>query len=368
MSDIISIEIKSSGTYKYDIEIGRDLFVRMSEELKNSNLAYRYSVVSDSNVSKIYYEKITSALDIFNIDYKLITFPAGEISKTRKTKEFIENKMLESKMGRDTAIIALGGGVVGDIAGYVAATYNRGIKYIQYPTSLVACVDSSIGGKTGVDTVHGKNLIGSFHQPYKVYIDINTLKTLGRDELKQGMAEVIKYGVIYDHELFTFVENHLHKIYEYDFDALKKIIKRSCEIKAYIVENDEKESNLRKILNFGHTLGHAIEQLSDYKITHGEAISAGMVLEAKIANKLNLISSDDVRKIENILKIASLPVTIDNTIDRTRLIEIMKLDKKARSGIIEFALPLEIGTMHSSNGEYGIRVDENIINSIINAY
>lgn len=366
MNDIISINIKSSGIYRYDIEIGSDLFIKMAEELKNSRLAFRYSIVSDSNVSELYSDKIMSALDNYNLNYKLITFPAGEISKTRKTKEFIEDKMLESKMGRDTAIIALGGGVVGDIAGYVAATYNRGIKYIQYPTSLVACVDSSIGGKTGVDTVHGKNLIGSFHHPYKVYIDINTLKTLDKDELKQGMAEVIKYGVIYDHQLFEFIANNLNKIYDYDFDALKRIIKRSCEIKAYVVEMDEREANLRKILNYGHTIGHAIEQLSDYCITHGEAISAGMFLEAKISNKLNLMSSDDVNKIENVLKNALLPVSIAPAINRTMLIDSMKLDKKTRQGIIEFALPSKIGTMHRVNGQYGIRVDEKIINSVIN--
>lgn len=365
MNDIIRVELKSSETYSYDIEIGHDLFNKLAQECEAHKIAYRYAVISDSNVSNLYFHKLSKSLIASNLDHKLITFPAGEMSKTRSTKGYIEDRMLESNMGRDTAVIALGGGVVGDIAGFVAATYNRGIKYIQYPTSLVACVDSSIGGKTGIDTIHGKNLIGSFHQPHKVYIDLNTLSTLNTEQIKEGMAEVIKYGVIYDNKLFKFIEDKLGNILARDPQSLREIIKASCEIKAYVVENDEKESNLRKILNFGHTLGHAIEQLSNYQITHGNAIAIGMVLEAKIANILNLLNPEDVTRIKDIIDNTSLPTSIPSGIDRSRLIDTMKLDKKARKGLIEFALPYEIGAMHSIEGQYGIKVDENIIKKVI---
>jgi len=299
--------------------------------------------------------------------YILITIPAGEKSKNRKNKELIEDMMFESNMARDSAIIALGGGVVGDIAGFVASTYNRGIPYVQYPSSLVACVDSSIGGKTAIDTKHGKNLIGSFYQPWKVYIDLNTLTTLKKQEIKEGMAEIIKYGIIYDSDFFGYISDHINEIFNYDMDVLKKIIKRSCEIKGFVVENDEKESNLRKILNFGHTVGHAVEQLSNYSITHGNAISIGMVIEAKIAAKSHILNNESVKMIYEIFRRAGLPTELKSNIDRSKIIETMKLDKKARKGNIEFALPEKIGEMYKDNESYGIKIEENIIRDVIDS-
>jgi 3-dehydroquinate synthase len=269
--------------------------------------------------------------------------------------------MLKHKVGRDGAVIALGGGVVGDVAGYVSATYNRGIPYIQVPTTLVACVDSAVGGKTGVDTPHGKNLIGAFHQPWRVYIDVNTLKTLPENEIRGGLAEVIKYGVIKDEKFFGFLEKNIKRVFSFNTGALIHIVKRSCEIKGEVVELDEKESNLRKILNFGHTIGHAIENLSGYKISHGEAISMGMVAEGKIAVELGLWQKDELERLISLLKRAGLPVNLPTTLDLKQMMDTMKLDKKARGGKIEMVLPRRIGEMAKINGSYGIKIEEGIM-------
>ncbi len=366
MKKTIKVKIKPEKSYSYEIEIADNLFEKMAADLKRWDLAHNYAVVSDSNVSKLYSHRISRALKSNGLKFKLIIFPPGEKSKNSKIKELIESKMFEFKMGRDSAIIALGGGVVGDIAGFVASTYNRGIPYIQYPTTLVACVDSSIGGKTGIDTKFGKNLVGSFYQPKKVYIDIDTLKTLNKKEIKEGMAEVIKYGIIQDSGLFKYIDKNIDRIYSYDSKVLFHIIKKSCEIKSYIVENDEKESNLRKILNFGHTIGHAVEQLSKYEITHGNAISMGMNIEAKIAHINNILSKKDVEGICRLFRKAGLPTNISSTIKSKNILEVMKLDKKTRKGRIEFALPDKIGHMHHINGNYGLIVPEHIINAVIN--
>jgi len=364
-NNTIEVNIKGSKPKSYNILIGNKLFNTLAQELKNSELAYRYAVISDSNVSKLYFNELQEAFEKEGLDSLLITIPAGEKSKSRVNKDLIEDTMLQNKMARDSAIIALGGGVVGDIAACVASTYNRGIPYIQYPTSLVACVDSSIGGKTAIDTKHGKNLIGTFYQPEKVYIDLNTLTTLKKKEITEGLAEVIKYGIIYDSEFFDYISDNISKIFKYDLDVLNKIVKRSCEIKGFVVENDEKESNLRKILNFGHTVGHAVELLSNYSISHGNAISIGMIIEAEIAVKSSILKRESAEMIYEIFKSAGLPTELKSSVDRSRIFETMKLDKKARKGNIEFTLPKHIGEMYKDGDNYGIKIDENLIKEVI---
>lgn len=363
--DKIRVNLNKNTDDSYDIVIGKELFDNIIEDLKSEEFAYSYAVITDSNVKKLYGKKLHDRLKSIFDKVELISFPAGEQSKNREIKSYIEDKMLESKFARDSAIIAIGGGVVGDIAGYVAATYTRGIPYIQIPTSLVACVDSSIGGKTAIDTNYGKNLIGAFHQPKAVYIDINTLKSLNRKEINEGMAEVIKYGVISDKNFFMFLENNIEKVYDFDDEALFHIVKTSCQIKSQVVEKDEKESNLRKILNFGHTIGHAIEQLSDYKISHGEAISRGMVLEGKIALKLTNWNKEDQHQLIQLFKKSNLPADLPVYMDTYKIIETMKLDKKARRGSIEMSLPDSIGNMYSENSNYGIKVSDEIIRSAL---
>lgn len=357
----VFVRLKKSDDRSYEILIGRNILENLPKELNKIKLAHSYAIISDSNVANIYGKKLLEQFIKSGLKTHLIYFPAGEINKNRGTKVILENKMLRLGIGRDSAIIALGGGVVGDVAGFVAATYNRGIPYIQAPTTLVACVDSSIGGKTGIDTPYGKNLIGAFHQPHVVYIDVDTLTTLEKKEIREGLAEVIKYGVITDETLFRLVENQIDQIFSYNPELLISIIKRCCEIKASIVERDERESNLRKILNFGHTVGHAIEKLHNYKITHGEAISIGMTIEGKIALNLGVFDRDSLDRLVSLLRKAGLPTSFPKTPDLRLMVDTMKLDKKARRGDIEMVLPSDIGEMYDLDGKFGIKIKEDLI-------
>ncbi len=361
----IRVNLKKTLDHSYDILIGKNILAKIPGYLKEKDIAHSYALITDSNVEELYGVELYNNIKPFVDKLDLISFPAGEENKNRDIKSYIEDFMLSNKFGRDSAIIALGGGVVGDIAGFVAATYARGIPYIQVPTSLVACVDSSIGGKTAIDTKYGKNLIGAFHQPYSVYIDIDTLKTLNKKEVNEGLAEIIKYGVIKDSNLFNYLEDNINNIYDFNDDALIYIVSTSCTIKAEVVEKDEKESNLRKILNFGHTIGHAIEQLSEYKISHGEAISRGMVLEGQIASKITKWSVDDQIRLMNLFKKADLPTDLPDYMDINDIIDIMKIDKKARRGQIEMSLPNKIGEMAEVNSNFGIKIEDELIKSVL---
>lgn len=364
----ITVNLRKYTDDSYDIVIGKDITGNLTEFLSTKIPAHSYAIITDSNVEELYgrklYDDIKSHLPVVEI----ISFPAGEQNKNRHYKEMIEDIMLTNNFGRDSAVIAVGGGVVGDISGFVAATYCRGIPHIQIPTSLVACVDSSVGGKTAVDTPHGKNLIGAFHQPLKVIIDVSTLDTLPGKEMQEGMAEVIKYGVIYDSELFSIIEESIDDIYNRDMDILTEIIERSCRIKAQVVEQDEKETDLRKILNYGHTIGHAIENISSYRLSHGRAISIGMILEGMISVKLGYLGSGSAARIKKLIEKAGLPTQLTEKIDPEMVINTMKLDKKSRKGAIEMALPSDTGSMKRGSSGYGIKVDENIIREVLHSY
>ena len=361
----VDVNLKNTVDNSYKIYVGSGLFNKLIEDLEKNPLGFSYAIITDSNVKRLYGNKLKTLLQKQNPNTLLIDFPAGEKQKNRDIKTQIENNMLEANFGRDSAVIALGGGVVGDIAGFVAATYTRGIPYIQVPTTLVACVDSSIGGKTAVDTEHGKNLIGAFYQPKCVYIDINTLKTLNSKEIKEGLAEIIKYGVISDKDLFRLLEQRVEDMFEFDENLISEVIKKCCTIKAKVVKEDEKESNLRKILNFGHTIGHAIEKLSDYTLSHGNAISIGMVLEGEIAEELGLWKKNDLQKLELLLIRAGLPTKMPFKVRAEQLIENMKIDKKSHRGNIEMALPLMIGKMAREDGRYSIKINSSLIKKIL---
>ncbi|MGQ0793983.1 MAG: 3-dehydroquinate synthase [Deltaproteobacteria bacterium] len=347
------------GDKSYEILVGRGLLSEIPSDLKRGNLAHAYAVITDSNIARLYGEGLAEGMKTEGLRARLISFPAGEEHKTRKTKAIIEDEMLAFKMARDSCVVALGGGVAGDIAGFVAATFGRGIPYVQAPTTLLAAVDSSIGGKTGVDTHHGKNLIGAFHQPWRVYIDVETLRTLPEREIREGLAETIKYGVISDGDLFDFLdEGGVERVFALDADALIYIIKRGCEIKGGVVEQDEREANLRKILNFGHTVGHAVENLSGYTISHGRAISIGMAAEGRIAAEMGFWSGGHLERLIALLKKAGLPTDFPTEIPVKRVIEAMKLDKKARGGKIEMTMPKKLGAMADVGGSFGIKVDD----------
>lgn len=340
----VRVDLREETDNSYDILIDEGLFDNLANELKQKPLGNSYAIITDSNVGKVYGRRLLKNLQSKNINSHLITFQAGEKSKTRKTKEKIEDEMLELGLGRDSCIIALGGGVVGDIAGFVAATYMRGIYYIQVPTSLLAMVDSSIGGKVAVDTTHAKNIIGAFYQPKKVIIDLNFLKTLPKSEIANGMAEVIKHAIIKDKDFFHFLEENIDLIMNLDLKVLKQAIKRSCEIKANIVIEDEREKGLRRVLNYGHTIGHAIEAALNYKISHGNAIAIGMSYAAKLSAKKGILHEGSVIRQNNLLEHIGLPHRLSHhKLKPRKILENIQYDKKIMDGKINFVLLNSIG-------------------------
>ncbi|MEK7085497.1 MAG: 3-dehydroquinate synthase, partial [Patescibacteria group bacterium] len=293
----------------YKIFIQNGIINKLPEYLKKMNLGDDYALITDTKTEKLFGRSLVKFLKSKGIKVEMISFDQGEKSKNLKTVEELAEKMIEKKFDRRDAIIVLGGGVAGDIGGFLASIYYRGIPYIQIPTTLLAMVDSAIGGKTGVDLKSGKNLIGTITQPKAVFIDTNYLKTLPENQIRNGLAEIIKCGVIKDAKLFKFIEQNLDKILKLDKKAINYIIQRSVEIKVEIIEHDEKESGQRMILNYGHTYVHALEKLSNYTLLHGYAISIGMVIANKIAIQKRLLKPAVAERIKNLLKKAELPVT-----------------------------------------------------------
>ena len=336
------VNLKESADNSYEILIGSNLNAKILEDLKEKKYS-KYAIVTDSNLI-IYGKKLQQLLQKNNLHCHLISFKAGEQNKTRKTKEEIEDKLISLNFQRDSCIIALGGGVVGDIAGFVAATYMRGIPYIHVPTSLLAMADSSIGGKVGVDTKEGKNMIGDFHQPKKVYIDIDYLKSLPDEEFANGMAEIIKHAIIKDRNFFHFLEKSISKIMRKDADILKQMIKTSCEIKASIVEKDEKEKGIRKLLNYGHTIGHAIESASSYRIKHGFCVAIGMSYAAKLSAKYGFLDEGSVIRQNNLLEMIGLPHRIKHhDLKPKKIADAIVYDKKIINNKINFVFLNSIG-------------------------
>ncbi len=344
------VDLKKEHDYSYEILIEGGLLNKLPLELKSNPIANNYVIISDTNVGKLYGKQLLKDFQTKNIKSNLILFPAGEASKNRKTKERIENRMISLALRRDTCIIALGGGVVGDLAGFVAATYMRGISYIHIPTTLVAQADSSIGGKVAVNTEYAKNSIGAFHQPKKIIIDPNLLKSLPKNELINGLAEVIKHAVIKDRNFFNFIEKNINSILSYDLKVLKKIIKTSCEIKASIVSQDEKEKGIRKFLNYGHTIGHAIESALGYKISHGQAISIGMSYAAKLSAKMGYLHEGSVIRQNNLLEYIGLPHRLSHHKLKPRdVLKFIQYDKKIINAKINFILLKSLGDVFISD-------------------
>jgi 3-dehydroquinate synthase len=356
---MVSVQL---GNRSYAIKIGVGLLNRLGTECAQIKLGPRCAIITDDNVGRHFARTALKSLATSGFAPVLITVPAGEKSKRLGVMEKCFEQLAAHRLERNSFIVALGGGVVGDLAGFVAATYLRGIPFVQVPTTLLAQVDSSVGGKTGVNLRAGKNLVGAFYQPQLVLCDLEALKTLPKREYVSGLAEVIKYGVIYDAILFAQLERNLPKLLERNVDTLAAIIARCCEIKADVVGQDETEGGLRAILNFGHTIGHAIENSAGYgKYLHGEAIAIGQVAAAKLSHQILGLPSGDVARIEKIFVRAGLPVRIKlNLASRKRLFAAMKLDKKVIGGEIKFVLAEKVGKV-----VWGCKVPSDLIDEVL---
>jgi 3-dehydroquinate synthase len=350
------------GSRSYAIKIGSSLLQRTGPECALLKTGNRCAIITDKNAGKYFAKTVFDSLVRAGFSPLLLTVAAGESAKSLRTVASCYDQLAAHRLERTSFIVALGGGVVGDLAGFVAATYLRGIPFVQVPTTLLAQVDSSVGGKTGVNLPCGKNLVGAFYQPRLVVCDTDTLKTLPQREFRAGLAEVIKYGIIYDARLFAALERHLERILQLDEKLLTPIIARCCEIKAEVVSQDETESGLRAILNFGHTLGHAIENSFGYgKYLHGEAISIGQIMAARLSESLMGMPPDDVWRIESLFGRVGLPTRIQlNQSRRRKLFDAMRLDKKTTGGEVRFVLARKIGKV-----EFGIRVPAETIDSAL---
>ena len=335
----------SLGNRSYDIKIAPGLIGRLGGECARLKLAPRCAIITDTNVGKRYAKTVFNSLATAGFTPSLIIVQPGETAKSLKTVQACYDQLAAHRLERKSFIVALGGGVVGDLAGFVAATYLRGIGFVQVPTTLLAQVDSSVGGKVGVNLKSGKNLVGAFYQPRLVLCDLDALKTLPERELRAGLAEVIKYGIIYDAHLFAQLERDLPKLLKRNPAALEAVIARCCEIKADVVSQDETESGLRAILNFGHTIGHAIENISGYgKFLHGEAISIGQVAAAKLSSALSGLPKGDAERIRVLFQRTGLPTYIRlNPAQREKLYAAMRLDKKVSGGELKFVLAKRLG-------------------------
>ena len=339
------------GDRSYPIQIGPGILNTLGEACLAAGLKGRCLVVSDENVAPLYADRAIKSLEASGFEPTLEVLPAGEPTKCQAQLMNLYAKAAESRLDRKCFMVALGGGVIGDLTGFASASWLRGIQFIQIPTSLLAMVDSSVGGKTGINIPEGKNLVGAFHQPELVLIDLDSLQTLPEREFAAGMSEVAKYGVIWDEELFQTLEKSPR-----DFPDIGKIVARCCEVKAEVVRRDEREGGLRGILNFGHTLGHAIENVAGYgEYLHGEAVAIGMVYAARLSVSLKGLSVKDADRIEKLMVELNLPVTAPG-LAWSDLRAAMALDKKTVGGLLKFVLIEQMG--HSA---FGCEVPEELL-------
>ncbi len=348
------------------IRVAPGLLTQASAIARELAPAHRYAIITDSNVGPLYAKKVRDQLEKDSAD--ILTIPAGESNKTRESWARLTDQMLAKRYGRDSAVIALGGGVVGDLAGFVAATFMRGIPVVQIPTTLVAMVDASIGGKTAVDTPAGKNLVGAFHPPTAVLIDSQLLATLSLREMRAGFAEIVKHGVIADEVYLREVASGASKLLSAGgsaSDSMLSLIVRSVEIKADIVSRDEREEGLRKTLNFGHTIGHAVELVSGYSLLHGEAVAIGMALESRLAELIGVAKAGTAATITQTLQSAGLPTDLPTGFKPDEVIEAMRSDKKGVSGKTRFALPLRVGAMAGKETGWTVQVGDDQLREVL---
>jgi 3-dehydroquinate synthase len=350
----------------YRVTIARGALGDVGEIAAASAPAHRYAVISDAHVGALYAARVRASLGEQRV--RVYTIAPGESQKTRETWSGLTDAMLADGFGRDTTVVALGGGVVGDLAGFLAATFMRGVAYIQVPTTLLAMIDASIGGKTGVDTPAGKNLVGAFHQPAAVVVDPDVLRSLPREHLRAGLAEAIKHGVIADADYFDDVVAAAPSILTGGADAdaaLERVVARSVAIKADVVRRDVREGGVRKTLNFGHTIGHAIELRSDYRMLHGEAVAVGMVIESRVAERLAVAEPGTSERVREGVRRAGLPVARPVEQSPGDILSATRSDKKARHGLVEYALPCRVGAMAGADRGWAVPVSDDVVLEVL---
>ncbi len=356
------------GDASYEILLGEGLLDDLPRILEQHSPAHRYAIITDSTVGRLYGEHVVSQLG-GEPRCGLFAFAAGERNKTRDTWASLTDQLLSAEFGRDTVVVALGGGVVGDVAGFLAATYLRGVPYVQVPTTLLAMIDSSIGGKTGVDTRAGKNLVGVFHQPAVVIADITTLATLPTPQISAGMAEAIKHGAIADAEYFSWLVAEHESILGRDPVVLLEVVRRSIQIKATVVTEDERDRGKRAILNFGHTVAHSLEATTEYELLHGEAVALGMLAEADLGIRLGVTLAEVRARLDEAVRILGLPLQLSGNVDPQRLLEAMAQDKKRRGGTVRFALLERLGRMaRDPHGEWTHAAPESEIQQMLEGF
>jgi 3-dehydroquinate synthase len=348
------------GGNSYDIHIGSGILGETGQYIKALGLGNKLVIVTDPTVQSLYGNILERTLTGDGFKVAVIQVPEGEGYKSLKTAGRLYSELSDFYAERTTPILALGGGVIGDVAGFVAATYLRGVPFIQIPTTLLAQVDSSIGGKVAVNYGKLKNKVGAFYQPRLVISDINTLKTLTTEKFTDGLGEVIKYGVIWDEDFFTYLEENLDKLKSLDDTALETVVYKSAKIKAEVVGEDERDTGLRNILNYGHTVGHGIESASDFKIAHGEAVAIGMLAAGSIASKLGIFDRNELLRMKNVIEQAGLPTRI-GALEVRKIIQAMKHDKKILRGKTRFVLPRSIGKVFVTDEVNSSLVEETLV-------
>jgi 3-dehydroquinate synthase len=358
----LEVHIPSVAKGVYPVVIGEGILPDVLAEVRRQWPKHRPFVVTDAQVVKAGHAAALTGTEILP---EYVIEPAGEISKHIGTVTAIVERMEKTQLGRDTIVLALGGGTVGDIAGFAAAIFKRGVPVVQIPTTTVAQADSAIGGKTGVDSSVSKNAFGVFWQPSAVYIDVRTLTTLDERQYRAGLAESVKHAAIADARYFTFLEKHLDAILSRDMDILKRIAVKNCSIKAAVVEEDPTEKNKRRILNYGHTIGHAVESASGYQLLHGECVAIGMMAAGKIEQALGLAADERLERMESLLKKLQLPTRIPAIMAPEPLVELLGKDKKAVGGWPRFVLLKKIGTVLCRDEQYAHDVPEGVIRKCI---
>ena len=362
------VDLKKVVDDSYDVVVGYQLFDQLIKDIKNGMVGklHKFAVITDSIVDGLYGRKIYERLleEGYQADY--FVFPEGEKSKTREMKAELEDQLLAKGFRRDCCMIAVGGGVVTDLVGFLAGTFGRGVPFINYATTLLAAADASVGGKTAVDTPLATNLIGLFNQPVKVYLDIATWESLPKRQIISGLAETIKHACLADKDFFIYLEEHMDDILKLDKTACEHIAEENCRIKYEVVMKDERESGLREVLNLGHTVGRAVETVSDCELMHGEAVSIGLVAAVDLSLKLELLSKDDRDRVVALLAKAGLPTEIPSYIDREVLVKKLYTDKKVRDGKLRFVLQDGIGSVKEFEpGVFATPISEELAREII---